>query len=184
MAEPFTGDHWGKGYDEEVKRGWTDSESEDDYMGSDGSDRASPGEVIITPSSDRAFSAQDLARMEKEMRIREGEERLERAVDVLKGLDEAYWRTGGEVVEGDVADVYGWRDVSTSESGQKVDMGRGLMAEVNAASLAQSLKGSKRAFKLISALDLQRELLVCLSGRSGVMLRFQASGKCSVSYHK
>jgi gamma-tubulin complex component 5 len=103
MADPFEGDHWGKGYDSEVREGWTDSDSN-----SSGDER----EKIVTPLRERVGVAHAQARVDIEqegvMRMREAEERMRR-------LGEGYWVTGGKVVErAEVGE--GWRAISTGLS--------------------------------------------------------------------
>jgi gamma-tubulin complex component 5 len=99
MADPFDGEHWGQGYDEEVREGWTDSESS-------GSDRE--GERLITPLKERVGVIPSQSQVDEgdgEMKLREAEEKM-------KNLGDGYWRTGGRVVESrEVGE--GWRAVST-----------------------------------------------------------------------
>ena len=114
-AEPFSGDHWGKGYDEEVRRGWTDSESSSD----DGraTDSSVEDEEIVTPSIERlALTCREEARRQVEERVREGERRLESAQVALDTLERAYWRTGGEVLPPMEQDLFGWKELLTRMS--------------------------------------------------------------------
>jgi gamma-tubulin complex component 5 len=114
MADPFDGEHWGKGYDEEVKEGWTDSEDSS-------SDREA--ERIVTPLRERVGATQaQLKAQEEEI---DGEIRMKDAEEMMRKLGEGYWRTGGRVVQPrEVGE--GWRAVSTGGS---------------VASLAQALDG-------------------------------------------
>jgi hypothetical protein len=102
MADPFEGEHWGKGYDDEVREGWTDSESS-------GSDRE--GEKLITPIRERVGAIPSQPRVEEggaEMELREAEE-------MMRKLGDGYWKSGGRVVEPrEVGE--GWRAVSTGGS--------------------------------------------------------------------
>lgn len=102
MADPFDGAHWGEGYDEEVKEGWTDSESS-------GSDRE--GEKIITPLRARVEVIPSQFREDEE----EGELRLRQAEEQMRKLGEGYWITGGRIVESREIKE-GWRAVSTGGS--------------------------------------------------------------------
>jgi hypothetical protein len=106
MADPFEGDHWGQGYDSEVREGWTDSDSN-----SSGDDR-DEHEKIVTPLRERVGVAHTQVQIdieqEEEMRMRDAEERMRK-------LGEGYWVTGGKVVErAEVGE--GWRAVSTGLS--------------------------------------------------------------------
>ena len=111
MSEPFTGAHWGKGYDEEVKHGWTDSES---------SSGDSDVEVV-TPSTGRIRSSladrAGLRRLEDQALQRGDEQRLKAAEETLRAFKEhAYWRQGGGPIESLETDLYGWRALTTRES--------------------------------------------------------------------
>ena len=102
MADPFDGDHWGRGYDEEVREGWTDSESS-------GSDRE--GERIITPLRERNGAITIQSRVIED----DGEVRLREAEEKMRRLGDGYWRNGGRVVESrEIGE--GWRTVSTGGS--------------------------------------------------------------------
>ena len=102
MADPFDGDHWGRGYDEEVREGWTDSESS-------ASDRE--GERIITPLRERHETIPNQSRIIEDG----GEVRLRAAEDKMRRLGNGYWRNGGRVVESrEIGE--GWRMVSTGGS--------------------------------------------------------------------
>lgn len=111
MEEPFDGDHWGDGYDSEVKEGWTDSESERG-LASD-TDSGGPEEAIITPHRQRPsglnINHHDAGDFNREERLREAEEAL------LRLQKDAYWSTGGEVVEA-ITVKEGWKSVSTGMS--------------------------------------------------------------------
>ena len=112
MDEPFSGDHWGAGYDEEVHEGWTDS------SGSDGGDLSSEDEPerIVTPLTERAFSRKDIAKRELEDKVRAAEERLRLAEESLRTLQEGYWRTGGKELEAMREGLSGWREMMTRKS--------------------------------------------------------------------
>jgi hypothetical protein len=102
MADPFDGEHWGQGYDEEVREGWTDSESS-------GSDRE--GDRLITPLRERVGVIPIRALIDQE----DGEVKLREAEEMMRKLGDGYWRTGGRVVESrEVGE--GWRAVSTGGS--------------------------------------------------------------------
>ena len=104
MADPFEGDHWGTGYDSEVKEGWTDSDSS-------GDDR-DEHEKIVTPLRERVGIAHAQARVDTEQ---EGESGMREAEERMRRLGEGYWSTGGKLVE--VREVgEGWRAVSTGLS--------------------------------------------------------------------
>lgn len=109
MAEPFEGDHWGPGYDEEVMEGWTESED------SEGNTTATEEEVV-TPAlkTPRYRSAAADAAREAELRRRaEEEQRLLFAKLSLRDLGaNAYWKSGGcDVPIRD--DLHGWRALSS-----------------------------------------------------------------------
>jgi hypothetical protein len=102
MADPFDGEHWGKGYDDEVREGWTDSESS-------GSERE--GERLITPLRERVGVIPSQSRVDEE----DGETKLREAEEKMRKLGEGYWTTGGRPVETrEVGE--GWRAVSTGGS--------------------------------------------------------------------
>lgn len=107
MSEPFTGEHWGSGWDEEVIDGWTDSEE------SNGGSTASEDEVVTPASTQpRLKSAGEIAR-EMETRKREDEQhRLLLSKLALRELEgEAYWKSGGTLVE-PRPDLRGWAALS------------------------------------------------------------------------
>jgi len=106
MAEPFSGAHWGKGYDEEVLSGWTDSSS-----GSE--DSSSDNEEIVTPALERMVNRQDAQRRETDARLTAAKARLETAKEALKALEGSYWRTGGEQLDAVRDGLFGWRDLNT-----------------------------------------------------------------------
>jgi hypothetical protein len=102
MADPFDGEHWGQGYDEEAREGWTDSESS-------GSDRE--GERLITPLRERVGVMTSQTRVDEE----DGEMKLREAEEKMRRLGDGYWRNRGRVVESrEVGE--GWRAVSTGGS--------------------------------------------------------------------
>lgn len=110
MSEPFTGDHWGPGWDEEVHEGWTDSE------GSDASVTTSEDEVVTPLAVQPRFkSAGEIAR-EAEARKREDEQhRLLLSKLALRELEQkAYWKSGGTTVEPRL-DLQGWAALSLRE---------------------------------------------------------------------
>ena len=106
MAKPFSGAHWGKGYDEEVLSGWTDSSS-----GSE--DSSSDNEEIVTPALERMVHRKDAQRRVTDTHLAAGKARLETAKEALKGLEESYWRTGGEQLDVVRDGSFGWRDLNT-----------------------------------------------------------------------
>lgn len=114
MSEPFTGEHWGPGYDEEVHQGWTDSEEDDRITESD--------EEIVTPLPTTARPATGPSPREVEAQRRaEAEQRLLMAKLSLRELSRnAYWKTGGAplvVEEG----VHGWQKLSSRRSSPHLD---------------------------------------------------------------
>jgi hypothetical protein len=124
MADPFDGEHWGKGYDEEVREGWTDSESS-------GSDRE--GERLITPLRERVGVIPSQSRVDGE----DGDMKLREAEEMMRRLETGYWRTGGRVVESrEVGE--GWRSVLTGGS---------------VASLALALDGTAKLGVKVSSLS-------------------------------
>jgi gamma-tubulin complex component 5 len=112
MEEPFSGDHWGAGYDEEVHEGWTDSSGSDD--GSQSSEEED--ERIVTPLTERTRNRKEIARRELEEQVRAAEERLRLAEDSLRTLQDRYWKTGGKELEQIQGGLFGWRSIMTGES--------------------------------------------------------------------
>ena len=107
MSQPFAGDHWGTGFDEEVQEGWTDSDTDDD------------GEDILTPSSKvtRARGPRIIHADQVREDVGDAEARMRAAREVLRGLTEgAYWKDGGVEVERMKEGLLGWRQVSTGVS--------------------------------------------------------------------
>lgn len=109
MAEPFEGEHWGPGHDEEIVDGWTDSEDDGESEGD------SPEEQeVLTPSTTRVRT------MSKEPTEERGGASEQRLMEAKRRLDslrrQAYWHPENQVPmptfnEG----LYGWRDLTTSE---------------------------------------------------------------------
>ena len=107
MSDPFEGDHWGKGWDEEVKKGWTDSESEE---------TSDAEEEIVTPSSRTMADPVGRVRSQLYQRKADSHERLRAAEATLRGLKQnAYWRTGGRDIRQPEERPQGWRALSTGE---------------------------------------------------------------------
>jgi hypothetical protein len=105
MQDPFDGDHWGEGYDSEVKEGWTDSDEGEDGDG----DTASEKERIITPLRSKVSPSNMRGGVEDSG----SEERLREAEEMMRRLEKgAYWKYGGEVVQ-PMKVGQGWREVST-----------------------------------------------------------------------
>lgn len=123
MADPFEGDHWGQGYDSEVKEGWTDSDSDSELAIS--SDSGGPDEVVVTPHRERQLH-RTVEAGRPNTSVDDG---IGLAEEELRKLREnAYWRTegGGEkVMPAKVGE--GWRALSTG---------------LSVAALAASLPGS------------------------------------------
>lgn len=106
MAEPFEGDHWGPGHDEEVSEGWTDSDS--------GSLTPSEDE-IVTPAGKTSRQSAAIAAREAEMARRADEEQRIlfaklRLRDLAAG---SYWHTGGTSIPSSDG-LHGWRSLSSS----------------------------------------------------------------------
>lgn len=107
MSEPFTGEHWGPGYDEEVHEGWTESEDEEDLTQSD--------EEIITPVASARIKYVPSAREIEAQRRAEAEQRLLEAKISLEELAKnAYWKTGGGAIPSSEG-LHGWRSLSSGE---------------------------------------------------------------------
>lgn len=106
MAEPFEGDHWGPGYDEEASEGWTDSDA--------GSLTPSEDEVV-TPAGKASRQSAAISAREAEMARRADEEqRLLLAKLRLRDLAAgAYWHTGGTPLPSSDG-LHGWRALSSS----------------------------------------------------------------------
>jgi hypothetical protein len=111
MDEPFTGDHWGAGHDEEVHEGWTDSSESDSASESS----VEEDERIVTPLTERARSRKDIARRELEAKVRAAEERLRLAEESLRTLQDGYWKTRGKELEAMKEGLFGWRGIMTGE---------------------------------------------------------------------
>lgn len=107
MSEPFTGEHWGSGWDEEVHEGWTDSED------SDASVTSSEDEVVTPLSVQPRFkSAGEIAREAEARKREEEQQRLLLSKLALRELEqEAYWKSGGATVE-PRSDLQGWAALS------------------------------------------------------------------------
>lgn len=106
MSEPFEGEHWGPGFDEEVREGWTHSGSDDD------------DEKFLTPRSKimRAQRASTRQRVPEEEED-DGEERMRAARDLMRDLArKAYWKDGGFDVERVDGHLQGWRQITTGTS--------------------------------------------------------------------
>lgn len=113
MSDPFEGEHWGKGHDEEVKHGWTDSETE---FASDSSSSVLEDEAIVTPLTERIVGGKrDEERRIREEKLREGERRLEVARKALEELEMGYWRTGGRPLAPRAKGIFGWKALTTGE---------------------------------------------------------------------
>jgi len=99
MAEPFSGDHWGSGFDEEVQEGWTDSESDDE------------DEEVLTPSRKVLRIQRASTRFRETEEVEDhGEDRMRAALEVLREFARgAYWRDGGLYVERMQEGLQGWR---------------------------------------------------------------------------
>ena len=110
MAEPFTGSHWGREYEEEVKEGWTDSDSssEDDNV------------QVVTPSTGRILRSRPAAETLENVQIEKiketSEARLRLAEETLRHFrEEAYWNVKETFFQApSPSDVSGWRALSTS----------------------------------------------------------------------
>lgn len=150
MAEPFAGDHWGAGFDEEVKDGWSDSDGE---SRSDDSERggrsetsgSADDEVLVTPLKSRSSPLSDLdrARLDAERRLRVAEDQLR---EFAKGR---YWVEGGEVVQRHKGELYGWKTVSTGELQNGVlHQWRSLMEGLSAISLGHTLQPDWKQLKV------------------------------------
>jgi gamma-tubulin complex component 5 len=110
MSDPFTGPHWGKGYDEEVREGWTESEDESEDSGSSGLD-----DEVLTPSGkpDR-LSKRAEERLQEAIRWEDAQDRSRRAWAALENIKrEQYWKTTDECLERLPVGSYGWRDLTT-----------------------------------------------------------------------
>lgn len=169
MSEPFEGDHWGPGWDEEVQEGWTDSEDSDPSA-------TSSDDEIRTPEAleQRPKTAGEIAREAEAQRRADEQHRLLLSKLALRELEEgAYWKSGGMALE-PRSDLQGWAVLSLCEC---VIIERGLTKVPTLASPALP-PATRRA---ISATQFQRELLFALTGRPGVMFRFSTEGTCMVS---
>lgn len=177
MSDPFEGDHWGKGHDEEVKHGWTDSES-------DSEETTSEEEEIVTPLHDQPTgSTRDAEKKIREERIREGEKRLEAARRALESLETGYWRTGGKALSPATEGIFGWQAVTTSMFKTSRWAGIALTdAGASTAALCLAMTGTDAGVKSITSEELQRELLFALSGRSGLLLNVDDNGKAKVRH--
>ncbi|WRT65449.1 uncharacterized protein IL334_002392 [Kwoniella shivajii] len=159
--EPFDpGEVW----DEEVLSGWTESEDESERSLSSDSDGSPTEDEVKTPSS---FVLRAQKKKNDELRRREiEEERKQDALEVVRGLKEAYWLKPGQV-QAMPDGMYGWKD---------------LITKTNTLSLSRRvIKDGKENDKAITPAQLQRELLFALSGRSGVLFHFNEAGICSIT---
>lgn len=106
MSEPFTGEHWGPGWDEEVHEGWTDSE--------DSASVTSSEDEVVTPLpvQPRYKSSAELAREAEARKREEEQQRLLVSKLALRELDQgAYWKSGGASIE-TRSDLQGWAALS------------------------------------------------------------------------
>jgi gamma-tubulin complex component 5 len=118
MAPTFEGDHWGKGYDEEIGDGWPDSASHTSHSDSE-------DEQVWTPNTDRIkkFGPVSRGREKDEVRMDEAAERMRDARAILERLGErAYWLQPSVEVGHIGEDVFGWRDLSTSKFQRRSDI--------------------------------------------------------------
>ena len=108
MSDPFAGTHWVKGYDEEVREGWTDSDS--DRLSTE---ESSQDEDVLTPSTTQVMDKHYVIRRETERKKEENEERARLAKERLIELREAaYWRQPGRKFERLSEDIRGWKEIS------------------------------------------------------------------------
>lgn len=187
MAEPFEGEHWGPGHDEEVVDGWTDSEYDGESEGDSLEEQA-----VLTPSTTRVRA---VYKKPIEERGVTAEERLMEARQKLESLRrQAYWHPENQVPmptfnEG----LYGWRDLTTSEclmNHHHQNQAECTHSEGFVGSLPISRTSSDGAqcspfvsylarrsrltrSQVISAQDLQRELIFVLSGRPGCIFQYR-----------
>ncbi|WVQ83578.1 hypothetical protein IAT38_005719 [Cryptococcus sp. DSM 104549] len=148
----------GEVWDEEVRHGWTDSDSSLSDL--EDQDESPEEEEVLTPSS-RVVRAQK-KRAEDERKREELEEMAERAREVVRGLEQGYWRGQervGEMPEG----LYGWKDMTTGTSTSAI------------AQKVLAIDGVRKRCRVIGASELQRELIFALSGRPGVMFLFDGN---------
>lgn len=107
MSEPFEGDHWGPGYNEEVSEGWTDS--------SDGSVTPSEDEIVTPAAKTSRQSTAQIAREAETARRAEEEQRILLAKLRLRDLAAgAYWQTGGSELPSS-SGLHGWCSLSSSK---------------------------------------------------------------------
>ena len=107
MSEPFVGEHWGSGYDEEIKDGWTDSDTDD------GDD-----EEILTPSAKNFHLRRQIEGQSGHTdEYDDGQDRMNTAREVLRaGTKGAYWKNEGLGILPVKEGLQGWRKVSTVTS--------------------------------------------------------------------
>ncbi|ORX36375.1 Spc98 family-domain-containing protein [Kockovaella imperatae] len=157
MSGPFTGAHWGRGYEQEATHGWTDSESSSSESDAD----------LVTPSTDRISRTADLETLLRGRLIQDQEDRLREAQRSLASFKEKYyWINMGQSFEPLSAHTHGWRSLAT----------RSTTAQLEAA----ISKSSRIPRKVISSLALQRELLFALDGRPGILFFFDEDGACQI----
>ncbi|KAI9632365.1 Spc98 family-domain-containing protein [Dioszegia hungarica] len=165
MSTPFRGEHWGASYDEEVHSGWSESSGSSSH---DGSSSDEEQEQVWTPTSARVAKAKrgtaDLTAMRRGL---EEEERAREARAILEDLGErSYWRKPGVEVEPVPEGVYGWKEMSTG---------------VSSFALSERILTTGGRVKLISAAQLQREMLFALSGRPNLLLNLSdAAPYCTI----
>ena len=170
MSDPFVGDHWGPGFDEEVRQGWTDSESD------------AENEEVLTPSSKVLRESKVSTReREEEDKAYYGEERMRTAQAILRELaNGAYWKDGGAEVVRMKEAVDGWREITTQTSAVSLALTVNPSASSANVKVSSSTASTAHQQQTISAQALQREFLFAVSGRPGIIFTFNRNSECSV----
>ncbi|UOH84980.1 hypothetical protein LQV05_001796 [Cryptococcus neoformans] len=153
----------GEVWDEEVRHGWTDSDT--DVM-SDLSAQSPSEDEIATPG-DLAMRMRLESKEQEERAQREEEELKGRAIEELaKKLKNGYWKEQQEV-ETMRKGLYSWKELTTNTS----------VAAMAKNFFPASFSDNSKA---ISASQLQRELIFALSGRPGILFTFDEKADCQI----
>ncbi|OWZ26519.1 hypothetical protein C356_06924 [Cryptococcus neoformans c45] len=153
----------GEVWDEEVRHGWTDSDT--DVM-SDLSAQSPSEDEIATPG-DLAMRMRLESKEQEERAQREEEELKGRAIEELaKKLKNGYWKEQQEV-ETMRKGLYSWKELTTNTS----------VAAMAKNFFPASFSDNSKA---ISASQLQRELIFSLSGRPGILFTFDEKADCQI----
>ncbi|WVQ92087.1 hypothetical protein IAS59_005895 [Cryptococcus gattii] len=153
----------GEVWDEEVRHGWTDSDT--DGM-SDLSAQSPLEDDLATPSDLARHIRLEAKEQEERARREEAEVKGKALQELAKRLKNGYWKEQPEV-EIMRKGLYGWKEMTTDTS---------------AAAVAKSFfpASFSKNSSVINASQLQRELIFALSGRPGILFIFDEEADCEI----